>query len=224
MTESRTYDVSAFDSLIVTTGVRAIVTVGGPHAVRVEAKDAALLEKLEVTVVGGRLQVGFARSFTDFIFGGALLDLLRLGGEFSVTAYITLPILTGVEANSGARVEASNVRTDRLDVHAASGGGVALMAISSRELRAHASSGGRIDVDGVTIAFDASAASGGNLRAEKLESEHARLDASSGGHLEANVLKRVRATASSGGHISVYGAPAEREVYNSSGGHVAIKA
>ncbi len=65
MAESRNYDLTGFDTVIVSTGVRALITTGGDFTVRVEARDATTLDRLDVSVVGGRLNIGFSRNFFD---------------------------------------------------------------------------------------------------------------------------------------------------------------
>jgi len=223
MTESRTYDFKDFDTVIVSMGIRAVVATGGAHSIRVEARDQTTLDRLDVSVVGGRLSLGFSRNFLDFILNGGLMDLLRFGGDLGVAAYISLPSLNGAEASSGGQIEATNVKSDRLRVDASSGGHVTLLTIAGGDVRAEVSSGGRIELEGTASEFDAAVSSGGTLRADRLSSQRGRLEASSGGKLEATITTRVRANASSGGYIEVLGNPAERNVNSSSGGHVDIR-
>lgn len=223
MAESRTYDLTGFDSVNISTGVRAIVTTDSPHSVRIEARDTATLDRLDVSVVGGRLHIGFARNFIDFILNGGLMDLLRFGADFNVTAYIGLPTLNGAEASSGGQVEASNVKSDRFRGDASSGGSLTLLAVSGGDFRTEVSSGGRIEIEGSASELDASASSGGSLRAGRLRAGNGRLEASSGGRLEATVTTRVRANASSGGYVEISGNPGERDINSSSGGHVSIR-
>ncbi len=223
MTESRTYDLKDFDALNVSTGVRAIVTTGAAHSVRIEAREASTLDRLDVTVSGGDLHIGFGRNFLDFLFNGGLIDMLLRGGSWDVTAYVTLPALNGAEASSGGRIEASNVKSERFRTDASSGGLVTLFSVSGGDFRAQVSSGGRIELEGSVTELDASASSGGKLRADRLSATRGRLEASSGGHLEATVTSRLRANASSGGHVEVFGHPAERDVNSSSGGAVSLR-
>lgn len=223
MAESRTYDFKDFDTVIVSTGVRAIVTTGGAFSVRVEARDAVALDRLDVSVTGGRLQIGFARNFMDFVFNGGLIDMLMHGADFNVTAYVTLPTLNGAEASAGARLEASNVKSDRFRADASSGAQLTLLGVSAGDFRADASSGAKIEVEGSAGEFDGSVSSGASIRADKLSSARARLEASSGGRLEVSVTTRVRANASSGGYLEVLGNPTDRDVNSSSGGHVSIR-
>jgi hypothetical protein len=223
MTESRSYDFTGFDTLIVSTGVRAIVTIGGAHAIRVEAREASTLERLEVSVAGGRLHIGFARNFLDFVLSGGLMELLRNGGDFGVTAYVTVPALNGAEASSGGSIEASNVQSERFRADASSGGKVTLLGVAGGEFRVAASSGGNAEIEGSAAELDAAASSGGRVRADRLSVARGRLEASSGGSLEANVTGRVRAHASSGGHIDIIGSPTDRDINSSSGGHVGIR-
>ena len=221
MTESRNYDLRDFDVVDVATGVRAIVTTGGDYSVRVEAHPT-ILERIDVSVAGGRLHIGIGRGVLDFVFGGGLIELLKHNGDFGITAYVTLPVLNGAEASSGARVEASNVKSDRFHSAASSGARLTLLGVSGGIFRAEASSGGQIEIEGAVAEFDAGASSGGHIRADRLIAAGGRLDASSGGHIETNVTTRVRATASSGGHVRVDGNPTDRDINTSSGGHVAI--
>ena len=223
MAESRSYDLSGYDTVIATTGVRAIITVSGDYQLRIEARDAALLDRLDVSVSGGRLHLGFARNFLDLLLSGALLDLMRFGGDIGVTAYVSMPSLNGAEANSGGRIEASNVRSDRFHADASSGGTLSLLGVSGGDYRVQTSSGGKIEIEGAIEEIDAAASSGGTVRADKLRAAVGRLEASSGGHLEATVTSRVRANASSGGHIEVSGKPTDRDINSSSGGHVALR-
>ncbi|HVY50640.1 MAG TPA: DUF2807 domain-containing protein [Devosia sp.] len=222
MTASRSYNLAGFDVVDVSMGVRAVVTTGADFNVRVEARDETTLDRLDVSVVGGRLHIGFARNFMDFIFNGGLMDMLRFGADFNIVAYVSLPTLNGAEASAGARIEASNVKSDRLRVEASSGGEITLLAISGGDVRAQASSGARVELEGAATELDGSVSSGGRLRADRLSSARGRLEASSGGNLEATITSRVRAYASSGGHIDVLGNPSDRDIDSSSGGHVSI--
>jgi hypothetical protein len=223
MTGSRTYDLTGFDAVIVSTGVRALVTTGGAHSVRVEARDAETLERLDVSVSGGHLQIGFARNFLDFVFNGGLMEMLRHGGDLGVTAYVTLPDLNGAEASSGGRIEASNVKSERFRGEASSGGMLTLLGVSGGDFRVSASSGGTIEIEGSAQGLDASVSSGGRIRADRLSAGDGRLEASSGGRLEASITTRLRASASSGGYIEVEGNPTDRHVSSSSGGNVSIR-
>lgn len=221
MTENRTYNVRDFDTVAVSTGIRTIVTTGGDYAVRVEASNAEILDRIDVSSAGGRLHIAIGRGFFDFVFGGGLVEMLKHGG-FNVTAYVTLPVLNGAEASSGARIEASNVKSDRFHAEASSGAQMSLLGVAGGNFRAEASSGGRIEIEGALAEFDADVSSGGTIRADRLEAQRGRLEASSGGHVETTITSWVRATASSGGHIRVSGNPSERDVNTSSGGHVSV--
>lgn len=223
MTESRNYDLTGFDTVAVSTGVRTIVTTGQPHSVRVEARDGTTLDRLDVSVVGGRLNIGFARNFLDFILSGGLIDLIRFGADWNVTAYVSLPTLNGAEVSAGSKLEASNVKSDRFRGEAASGGELTLLGVSGGDFRLAASSGGLAELSGNIADIDVSVSSGGRVRADRLVAERGRLEASSGGSVEVGISTRVRASASSGGNIEILGNPSERDINSSSGGHVSIR-
>lgn len=223
MAESRSYDLPDFDTVTVSTGVRAVVTVGGTRSVRVEARDPETLDRLDVSVAGGRLHVGFARNFLDLLLNGGLFDLLRFGGDLGVTAYVTVPTLNGAEASSGGTIEAANVKSDRFRGDASSGGVLTLLGAAGGDFRLTAASGGQVEITGTAAEFDASSSSGARIRADRFSAQRGRLDASSGGSLEATISGRVRANASSGGSIEILGGPAERDINSSSGGSVTVR-
>lgn len=218
---SRIYDLVGFDTVSVSTGIRAEVATGADHSVHIDGPDD-ILEKLEVSVASGRLSIGIGRNFLDFVFGGALLTLLGRG-DVGVTATITLPTLNGLEASAGARIAAGSVASDRFHGEAASGGRIEIDSFSGGDMRLSASSGGTIDVRGRAREIDANASSGGFIHAERLIADRGRLEASSGGSIRVEVRQVVRANASSGGDIEVEGAPPERQSNASSGGYVQIR-
>ncbi|MEP7240198.1 MAG: DUF2807 domain-containing protein [Devosia sp.] len=221
MAESRNYDLTGFDTVIVSMGVRTVVTTGQPHSVRLEARDIASLDRLDVSVVGGRLSIGFGRNFLDMILGGGFFDLFR--ADWNVTAYVSLPTLNGAEVSAGSRLEASNVQSERFRGDASSGAQLTLLGVSGADYRLAASSGAQVEIEGSTGEIDATVSSGGRIRADRLTAERGRLEASSGGALECTISARVRAHASSGGHIEVLGKPVERDVNSSSGGRVDVR-
>lgn len=223
MTESRSYDLTGFDTVIVSTGVRALVTTGSSFSVRIEAREAATLDRLDVSVVGGRLHIGLSRNMLDFLLNGGFIEMLRSGGTLDITAYVTLPALNGAEASSGGQIEASNVKSERFRGDASSGGRVMLLGVSGGDYRVAASSGGHLEIEGSSAEIDVAVSSGGRVRADRLSAQRGRLEASSGGSVEATVTNRVRANASSGGHIEVLGNPGERDINSSSGGHISMR-
>lgn len=221
MAASRIYDLAGFDTVNIVTGVRALIKTGGEHAVRIEGSED-ILDKLDVSVASGRLSIGIGRNFLDFVFGGGLLSLLGRG-DIGVTAYVTMPVLNGAEASSGARIEATNVKSERFDAEGSSGARIEISGFLGGDIRADVSSGGVFEVVGTATEIDASASSGGLVRAGRLTASRGRLDASSGGRIIVTMTDRVRASASSGGSVEVDGNPPERESNASSGGSVHIR-
>jgi hypothetical protein len=219
-TTSRIYDFTGFDTVSVSTGIRAEITTGGDYSIHIEGPDD-ILDKIEVSVASGRLSIGIGRNFLDFVFGGALLSLLGRG-DVGVTATISLPVLNGAEASAGARIRAGTVKSDRFHAEASSGARIDVDAFAGGDVRAAASSGGVVEMRGTAGEIDGGASSGGAIRAERLTATRGRLDASSGGSVRAEVTQSVRANASSGGSIEIEGAPQDRQSNSSSGGTVLI--
>jgi hypothetical protein len=217
--ETRDYDLAPFEAVDIATGLNAIVSVGGDQSVRVESRRAETLDKLEIWVEGGTLHAQLETDFFDFIMSGGVLGALFDGGP-GVTIHINAAELHGVDASSGADVEATGASGNSLSTSASSGADIDLRNVAFGNISASASSGANLSIAGTCEILDADASSGSDLEAGELACETVSANASSGSDIVVNASQSARANASSGGDVSVLGNPAETDFDSSSGGDV----
>jgi len=114
LAETRNFDLPAFDEIHVSTGIKAEIVVGGDQSVVVEAEDDDDLDELEISVINGKLRIKLERSFFE-----SLRNWFSEGPR--LTARVSVPALTELEASSGADVDTSGMSGQYLVVSASSG-------------------------------------------------------------------------------------------------------
>ena len=215
LAETRNFDLPGFDEVHVSSGITAEIIVGGDQSVVVEAEDDDDFDELEVSVRNGKLRIELERSFFE-----SLRDWFSEGPR--LTARVSVPALTELEASSGADVDASGMSGQYLVVGASSGAHLTIDEVRGEDVSASASSGASLDAAGTCGRIDANVSSGGHLNLARLECEDVRVDASSGGQAEVFASVSIDANASSGGDVDVAGGPADIEIDTSSGGDIDI--
>jgi hypothetical protein len=213
LAETRNFDLPGFDEIHVSSGIAAEIVVGGDQSVVVEAEDDDDFDELEVSVRNGKLRIELERRFFK-----SLRDWFSEGPK--ITASVSLPALTELEASSGADVDASGMFGQYIVVGASSGARLTIDEVNGEEVSASASSGARLDASGTCGRIDANVSSGGRLNLDRLECKDVRIDASSGGRAEVFASASVDAEASSGGSVDVTGGPNDIEIDISSGGNI----
>jgi len=219
--ETRTYDLDPFIAIDIATGLDAVVTIGEPQAVRVEAGNAQVFDKLTVSVEGGKLSAHLDTDFFDFIMEGGLLGML-VNGRPDVTVHITVPALDDVAASSGADITADGIVGENLQLSASSGSDIAITGLAVGRISGSASSGASLALAGSCESFEIDASSGSSVEAENLVCKGIDANASSGASIEVHASEAARGEASSGGDVRIYGNPPDTDFDSSSGGDVEL--
>mgnify|MGYP001228280728 CR=1 FL=1 len=219
--ETRTFDLDPFEAIDIATGLDAVVTVGEPQTVRVEAGNSQVFDKLTVVVEGGKLSAYLDTDFFDFIMEGGLLGML-VNGRPDVTIHITVPALRDIAASSGADIVARGVTGENLELSASSGSDVSITGLAVGRIAGSASSGASLALAGTCEGFEIDASSGSSVDAEDLVCKSIDANASSGASIEVHASERARAEASSGGDVRIYGNPPDTDFDSSSGGDVEL--
>jgi hypothetical protein len=189
LADEKTYDVSGFDAVSVSAGIKAEITVGADYSVRAES-SAEGLDRLEIRVSGSELRIG--REHRNFSW--------RRNED--VTVYVSLPALSALDVSSGAQGAATSIEADDFAIDASSGGHAEL-AGTCKALNIDVSSGAHVDAEDLQCASARADASSG-AHAAIFASESIVADASSGGHVEVyGSPKNVNIDHSSGGSVSV---------------------
>lgn len=213
LAETRTIELPAFTALDVSSGIDAIVTVGGTQSVTAEAADKRLLDDLQLKVEGNTL-----KAYYDW----SLFDIFSFGDRNQIKLTISVPALTEVEASAGSDVDASGVTGDTLSFKSSSGADLTLTAVAGKSIELNASSGAGLKIAGSCETAKADASSGSDLDAEDLLCVTVEANSSSGSDLEVHASKSIKANASSGSDLTVHGNPTDVEQESSSGADVKI--
>jgi Putative auto-transporter adhesin, head GIN domain len=173
---------SGFTKVSASAGTHVDIRVGPAFRVEVEGRDAA---RILTRVSNGTLVVEPVRG-----------NFWR--GRRDAIVRVSMPAVEGLDASSGAHIQAQGL----------SGGAVALGA----------SSGARVEAGGVCASFTAQASSGAEIDAEALRCENGSVDVSSGARAEVFATGRLDVDASSGGDVTAFGNPGIGDISLSSGG------
>lgn len=214
LAETRTIELPAFTALDISSGIDAVVTVGGTQSIIAEAKDPRLLDDLQLKVEGNTLKAYYDWSF---------FDIFSFGDRDQIKLTIVAPALARVEASAGSDVEATGVTGDTLEFGSSSGADLTLRAVAGKTIGLNASSGAGLKIDGTCIDGKANSSSGSDLDAEHLLCATVDANASSGSDLDVHASKSLKANASSGSDLTVYGNPAEVDQEASSGSDIKIE-
>ena len=221
LADSRTYDLPEFDSIDIATGLNAVVTRGDTQAVRVEAADAGMFDRLDIKVRNGKFTAKQHTNLIDIILSGGILNML--GGKSDLTIYVTVPELAGINASSGANVEADFLAGDHPHVSASSGAHIAVSNVDARKLDLASSSGAGIAASGTCDRLEMHFSSGANIRAADLSCEAVDVSGSSGASADITIADSVDGGMSSGASLRLHGDPKKIEVESSSGGSVHLQ-
>ena len=214
LAETRTIELPAFTALDISSGIDAIVTVGGTQSITAEATDKRLLDDLQLKVEGNTLKAYYDWSF---------FDIFSFGNRDQIKLTITVPALTKVEASAGSDVDAGGVTGDALTFNSSSGADLRLTSVAGKTIELNASSGAGLNVAGTCETAKAEASSGSDLDAEDLLCATVDANVSSGSDLEVYASAAIKANASSGSDLTVHGNPADVEQESSSGSDIKIE-
>ncbi len=218
MADSRTYDLEPFSSIDIATGIHAVVKTDTIQSVRVETVRPDIYDQLEISVSNGQLHAKRTSDLLNFILNGTLPNMLHF--EHDVTIYITVPTLVGIEASSGAMVDADSASGDVVEISASSGSSVTLADIAADKLGLTAASGAKMTLAGVSRMLDLETSSGAHISASGLSCVEARVQGSGGASAKFNASDLVFGHVSSGAHIDLTGKPKSIDVQSSSGGSI----
>jgi hypothetical protein len=210
----KTYDLPAFTAISISSGVNAVVTVGGTtQTVTASSSRPEDIADLKVEVKDGRLSV-----WRDF----NLFDIFDFGAEPQTTVTIAVPELNAATADAGADVDVTGLAGDAVKLNASSGSDIDARAAAGGSFDLNASSGANLSVEGTCQSAKIVASSGASLRADRLLCTDVDANASSGSDIDAYASGSFKGEASSGSDISVAGNPTGREASTSSGADISF--
>lgn len=207
-------DLPPFTAVDISSGIDAVVTVGGSQSVTAVAPNAADLDELNVEVRDGTLKI-----WRDWDF----FDLFEGIGERETRFTIAAPALNSAAASSGSDVDVSGLSGETVWLESSSGADLKATDIQATNVDVDVSSGADLKANGTCTTLDLNVSSGADAELGDLACTNAEVEASSGSDVTLRVNGSLKAEASSGAGISVKGKPAKTEIDESSGGSVTLE-
>ena len=191
----REFNVDEFDSVKVSQGITLNLVMGNSPSVNAMAANDQNLDRLEIEVDDGVLEIRRGSWVAGFFSIGQ--------SHGSVTVNVVASELEALVSSSGANADLTGIACDHLTLDASSGS------------RIEAS--GRCD----TVVIDAS--SGAVVDSRDLMTAEAMVDSSSGASIKVFAGESFRGDASSGSTVRVYGSPEIAESTTSSGARIDMR-
>lgn len=181
---SKTFDMEGFTAIKAEAGVNVVYRQSESYNVQAELESGS----------DKTLRI---KQWGDTLYIARKTESGWADGKTRVTVNVSGPELDFIEANSGAKVSAKDIDTERLKIRTASGGRV-LAAGRCDQLSSQADSGGMADLSQVLC-------------------DHVTAKAYSGGGLRVYASEALKTRTDSGGTIRVFGAPPSRNVKSANG-------
>ncbi len=140
----------------------------------------------------------------------------------SKTIQVMLPMVTGLEANSGATLRTKgDIRSNNISLKSSSAANI-IANVESEKITLDASSGSDIKIKGKAMMVDISSSSGSSINAKGLLANDINADSSSGSDISVHPILALNAQASSGSTIEYVKTPKKINIQESSGGDVSF--
>jgi len=201
VTETR--NTGSFDAISVGGSFDVEVKMGDAVSVMVEADDN-IMKYIETRVSGKTLKIN--------------TEGIHSFSNVHMKVYVTLPVLTAINASASAEVVGENILTsaDKLVFRASSSASIKA-EVNAPEILTDANSSANITLSGKTKDHKTEASSSADINTFELLSENTTANASSSANIEAYASVSLNAHASSSGSVEYKGAATVTKSENSSG-------
>lgn len=192
---TRNFQVGAFDKISLTGSSNVVVTVGGAPSVRAEG-DSEHLEKLEIKVENGVLQIGYKKGSWSF---GWRKD------HGPVTVHVSAPSLRGAEIAGSGDMRIDRVQGEAFAAEIAGSGEMQVAALAARAASFSIAGNGDVSVAGRAETADISIAGNGDVRAGSLEVKRASVSIAGSGNVETRATETANVDIMGSGDVVVTG-------------------
>ncbi len=205
--ETRTYDLSGFDSISASSGVN-VVLKQGPFAINAEGPKSRL-DKLVIERDGSQLSISRKPSMNWFGWN-MQSDIVT----------VSAPAYMAIAATGGADVDIGGLNGSALSISASGGADINASGVVVDTLTANVSGGGDLNLTGSCKSLTVEASGGADFGGENLRCDNAVVTASSGSDVDVIVSGSASGNGSSGADIRFHGNPASFQSNESSGADV----
>jgi len=192
---SRDFQVGSFDKISLAGSSNVIVTVGGAPSVRAEG-NSALLDKLEIKVENGTLQIGYKKGNWSF---GWRKD------HGPVTVHVSVPSLTGAEVAGSGDMKIDKVEGGDFAGEIAGSGEIQLASLRARNATFAIAGSGGVTASGTAETADFSIAGSGDVHAGGLQVKSAKVSIAGSGNVETKATQSASVDIMGSGDVIVTG-------------------
>ena len=191
---SRNFQVGAFDRISLSGSSNVVVTVGGAPSVRAEG-DSALLEKLEIKVENGVLQIGYKKG--KWSFGRK--------DHGPVTVHVSAPALRGAEVAGSGDMKIDKVEGEDFVADIAGSGEIELASMRARKASFAIAGSGGVTASGAAETAEFEIAGSGDVRAGGLQVRSAKVSIAGSGNVETKATESASVDIMGSGDVVVTG-------------------
>ena len=192
---TRDFAVGAFDRISLTGSSNVVVTVGGPPSVRAEG-DSALLEKLEIKVENGILQIGYKKGNWSFGWGK---------DHGPVTVHVRAAALRGAEVAGSGDMKIDRVEGGDFAGEIAGSGEIQLASLRARKASFSIAGSGGVTASGTADSAEFEVAGSGDVRAGALQVRSAKVSIAGSGNVETKATESANVEIMGSGDVVVTG-------------------
>nr|WP_310525449.1 head GIN domain-containing protein [Polymorphobacter sp.] len=189
----RSYTVGSFDRLAVAGSSDVAVTTGKAISVRASGDEAAL-DKLEITVENGTLQVRNKSRYG-----------MNWGGNAKTRVVITVPMLRTTDVAGSGNVTVDRIDTPDFTASVSGSGGLNLPKLTTAKSRFSVAGSGNVSAAGTSTETKASVAGSGNLNIPGLKSSVLSASVSGSGSVDAFATTTASVSVAGSGDVRVRG-------------------
>ena len=191
-TGQRDFQVGEFHKIGLVGSHDVVVTVGGPLSVRAEG-DTAALERLEIQVENGELQIGSRR------------DGWFSRNHGNVTVHVSVPSLDAAAIAGSGNLRVDRAEADSFAVSIAGSGDMEIGALRARSANFEIAGSGGVRAAGNVEEADISIAGSGNASLEALEARRASVSVAGSGDVSLRATEAVDGSLMGSGDLTVHG-------------------
>ncbi|HEY0011505.1 MAG TPA: head GIN domain-containing protein [Allosphingosinicella sp.] len=209
----RDFQVGQFQSLSLTGPSDVVVVVGGAPSVRAEG-DAEMIERLEIAVVNGDLQIGFKD-------GSSFRSVFR--SDRGVTVHVTVPSLAAANLTGSGDVRIDRVQGERFAGNLSGSGDIEIGQLRVGEAAFNLAGSGSIRAAGAAQRAALSLAGSGDMDLSRLESRNLAVSLMGSGDVNARATETAQVSLMGPGDVTVAG-PARCRIEHRGPGNVRCNA
>lgn len=208
-TARRDFQVGAFQSVSLTGSPDVIVTVGGQPSVRAEG-DARLVERLEIRVENGNLQIGM-RDGGGWSFG--------FSHDRNVTIHVTVPALAAATLTGSGDMRVDRVEGERFAATVTGSGDLQIARMRANDAAFAVTGSGGIRAAGTARRADIALTGSGDVQLGALEARTANVSLHGSGDIMAKAMETAQVQLMGSGDVTIAG-PARCQIDKRGSGDV----